>query len=102
MFLQVYPVRADGTPEISHPLLQQNQTIALRPGVATNVAIPPIAVKAGTKLALALGTIRSRATADLAVGTGDRYPAGQLYQAVGSVFKPVAGADLTFATHVAP
>jgi hypothetical protein len=101
LFLQVYPVRADGTPDVSHPLLARNQTIALRPGVPTDVAIPAIPVTKGTKLALALGTIRSTASADLSIGTGDRYTAGQFFQVMGAfTFKPVAGTDMTFATHV--
>lgn len=101
LFLQVYTVKTDGTPDLSHPLLPQNQTIALYPGAQTNVAVPAVPVKAGQKLAIALGTIRSRTTADLATGMGDRYTAGQLFQVTGAFnFIPVAGADLTFATHV--
>ena len=58
-------------------------------------------MKAGDKLGLALGTIRSRASADLSIGNGDCYPAGQLFQVIGSfMFKALPGADLTFATHV--
>jgi hypothetical protein len=103
LFLQVYTVRADGTPDLSHPLLPQNQTIALSPGAPTNVAVPAIPVRVGQRLAVALGTIRSRTSADLAVGNGDRYPAGQLFTVTGAFnFTPVAGADLTFATHVSP
>ena len=101
LFLQVYTVRSDGTPDLSHPLLSRNQVIQLLPGAATDVAVSPIPVTAGRKLALALGTIRSTASADLAVGNNDRYPAGQLFQVTGAFsFKPVAGADLTFSTHV--
>jgi hypothetical protein len=103
LFLQVYTVKADGTPDVTHPLLARNLLISLRPGSPTNVAIPALRVQAGQKLALALGTIRSTAAAGLSVGSGDRYPRGQLFQVGGAfAFTPVAGADLTFATHVSP
>jgi hypothetical protein len=101
LFLQVYTVRSDGTPDLSHPLLARNAVIQLRPGITTDVSVSPISVRAGSKLALALGTIRSTAFADLAVGKNDRYPAGQLFQVNGAFsFKPLAGTDLTFSTHV--
>jgi hypothetical protein len=99
LFLQVYTVRPDGTPDVSHPLLARNAVVQLRPGAATDLSVSPIPVRAGTRLAL--GTVRSTASADLAVGKSDRYPAGQLFQVRGvSSFIPVAGADLTFSTHV--
>lgn len=101
LYLQVYTVRPDGTPDVSHPLLARNAVVQLRPGAATDVSVSPIPVRAGSKLALALGTIRSTASADLAVGKNDRYPSGQLFQVRGAwSFTPVAGADLTFSTHV--
>lgn len=99
--LQLYTLRPDGTPDVSHPLLPSNQTVALMPGAATMVSVAPTPVKRGEQLALALGTVRSTASADLAVGVGDRYPAGQLFQVSGAfAFQPVAGGDLTFSTYV--
>jgi len=62
LFLQVYNVRADDTPDLSRPLLARNAAIQLRPGVTTDISVAPIPVRAGSKLAVALGTIRSTAS----------------------------------------
>ena len=98
---QIYDLRADGTPDVSRPRLTQNGTASLLAGTPADIAVSPVAVSAGDRLALAIGTIRSYASDDLATAGGDRYPAGQLFQVSGYwTFEAVAGVDLQFATHV--
>jgi hypothetical protein len=98
---QLYDLRPDGTPDVSRPRLPANGSAALLAGVPADIAISPVSVAAGDRLALALGTVRSRATMSLATGTGDRYPAGDLFTVSGAFsFTAVPGVDLAFATHV--
>ncbi len=98
---QFYDLRPDGTPDVTRPRLAQNGTASILAGVPATIGFPAFRVAAGDRLALAVGTIRSYASDQLATAAGDRYPAGELFQVSGYwTFTSLTGVDLQFSTHV--
>lgn len=101
VLLQVYALRADGTPDIARPMMAGNQQAVILAGTTVQVPLPSFPVVAGQRYALAIGVVSIYDTVSLATATGDPYAGGQLFQVPGIyTFNPVPGVDLRFATYV--
>ena len=101
LVLQFYELKADGTPDLTRPLMPASVQVNLPPGT-TVIPLAGFPVTAGQQIGLAIGLLDPvHLTASLATMSGDPYPAGQLFQVPGIyTFNPVEGVDLRFATYV--